>query len=276
MTGSLREEADNRAEQNRLPSINLLGVPIHAITEEECNRHIVTELAAGRGGWVATANLDHLRRLQHDTEFKRIYASASLRVPDGVPLLWASRLQGTALPGQVAGSNLISSLSRVAAESKASIYLLGGDPGTSEKAAEILSARFPGLRIAGTDCPAPGFEQDAQRLAELERALVTAKPDIIFVALGSPKQERIIDSMHSILPGAWWLGVGISFSFLCGDVQRAPRWMQRVGLEWLHRLFQEPRRLMKRYLLQGIPFAMRLFATCTWQRLRGPRPETGI
>jgi N-acetylglucosaminyldiphosphoundecaprenol N-acetyl-beta-D-mannosaminyltransferase len=105
----------------------------------------------------------------------------------------------------------------------------------------------------------------------LRNRLLASSPDVVFVALGSPKQERVIGELRSLLPAAWWLGIGISFSFVSGAVQRAPLWVQRLGLEWLHRLVQEPRRLARRYLVDGLPFAARLFANALVQRLRGTR-----
>ena len=118
--------------------------------------------------------------------------------------------------------------------------------------------RYPGLKVAGTYCPPVGFEQSKRIMGELRDALAASGADIVYVALGSPKQERLIALLRTALPSAWWLGVGNSFSFLCGHVRRAPRWMQRVGLEWLHRLCQEPRRLFRRYIIVGVPFGMRL------------------
>jgi exopolysaccharide biosynthesis WecB/TagA/CpsF family protein len=238
--------------------IDLCGVNIHAISERQCIAQILRRSTAGRGGVVVTPNLDHLRRCHKDAEFAQLISQADLVVADGMPLIWASKLQGTPLPGRVAGSDLISSLSASAANSGKPIFLLGGDPGTAELAAGVLKERYPNLQIAGTYCPPIGFEKDADKMRELTGMLVSAKPDIIFVALGSPKQERLIERLRDRLPGTWWLGVGISFSFLCGEVKRAPRWMRGLGLEWVHRLMQEPGRLFKRYVVHGIPFAVRL------------------
>src|SRR6185503_14088249 len=103
-----------------------------------------------------------------------------------------------------------------------------------------------------------GFESDPKEMERLAAALSEAAPDIVFVGLGSPKQEKLIGRLRSTLPGAWWLGVGISFSYLTGDVRRAPVWMRRCGLEWFHRLTSEPGRLARRYLVEGIPFGLRL------------------
>jgi len=100
------------------------------------------------------------------------------------------------------------------------------------------------LKIAGTFCPQQGFEKKPKQMAEIVQMLIAAKPDIVFVALGSPKQEHLIAKLKPYLSSAWWLGVGVSFSFLTGHVKRAPLWMQRAGIEWLHRLGQEPRRIV--------------------------------
>jgi N-acetylglucosaminyldiphosphoundecaprenol N-acetyl-beta-D-mannosaminyltransferase len=241
-------------------------VRIHAVKETQVVEHILCELEQGRGGWVITPNVDHLARVRRDPEFRGFYAQARVVVADGMPLIWASRLQGTPLPERVAGSNLISSLSAGAGRQGRSVYLLGGDPGTAEQAAQILSERYAGLRIAGTHYPPMGFDKDPEQMQRLIEALVQADPDIVYVALGSPKQERLIGMLRERLPRAWWLGIGISFSFLSGHVKRAPVWMQKCGLEWLHRLAQEPKRLARRYLIEGIPFVMILLAGSLRQR----------
>jgi len=250
-----------------LPSVRLMGIPLHAISEAACVEHIVASALRGRGGWVVTPNLDHLRRLVREPEFRDLCLRASLRVADGTPLVWASRIVGTPLPERVAGSNLVVSLSRAAAGCGLPVSFVGGNPGTAALAARVLSRRFPGLDVRGAHCPAPGFEQDPVRLAALSDALRAEAPAIVYVGLGSPKQERVIDQLRAMLPAAWWLGVGISFSFLAGQVRRAPRWVQALGLEWLHRLLQEPRRLTRRYLVQGMPFAMALLCDSTRRRL---------
>ncbi len=255
----------------RVPEILLRGISIHALSERACVEHVFDELDAGRGGWIVTPNLDHLRRLTRDADFRSLCAGAELRVADGMPLLWAARLQGTPLPERVAGSNLIWSLSGRAAHAGRGVYLLGGDPGTAEEAARVLRQRFAALRIAGIHCPAPGFERDARALAEISAGLARSGADLVLVALGSPKQEQLIAQLRSQLPRAWWIGIGISFSFVAGRVARAPRWMQRLGLEWLHRLAQEPRRLARRYLVDGLPFAAALLVGCAWRGLRRAR-----
>lgn len=244
----------------RAGRVTLMGVGIDAVTEQETVERILSALRGGTGGWVVTANLDQLRLLNQDPALGWIFRSADIITADGTTLVWASRLMGTPLPGRVAGSDLIASLTAGAAEAGASLFLIGGNPGTGEKAAQVLCRRYPGIRIAGVECPPFGFERDPAWAERLEQALRLARPDLVYVCLGFPKQEQLIASLRATAPQAWFLGLGISLSFVTGEVRRAPRWMQRVGLEWTHRLVQEPRRLFDRFVLHGIPFALVLFA----------------
>lgn len=249
-----------------LPVVRVMDLEIHAVTEQEAIAFVLEELAAGRGGTTITPNLDHLRRYMRDVMFKNLVAEADLVVPDGMPLLWAAKVKGTPLPQRVAGSDLILSMSKAAASAGRTIYLLGGAAGTAEGAADVLRQKYPDIKIVGYYCPPMGFENSPPEMAKMLSHLEAAKPDIIYVALGSPKQEMLIDRIRSHLPRAWWVGVGVSFSFLTGHVKRAPRWIQKLGIEWVHRMFQEPGRLVKRYLMEGIPFGCMMMADAVWQR----------
>lgn len=265
------------AASGPLPAIDLLGVRVHALTERQTIDRVLSELDSGRGGWVVTPNLDILRRCVREAAMRDLAHKATLVVPDGMPLIWASRLQGEALPERVAGSTLVLTLSDAAARAGRSVFLLGGAPGVAEQAEGALRERFPGLRVVGSHCPPMGFEKNEEQMLVIERALRAAAPDIVYVALGSPKQEQLIDRLRGHFPAAWFLGVGISLSFLCGEVKRAPRWMQRIGLEWFHRFTQEPRRLARRYFVDGVPFAIELFARSAlarFTRRSSARPES--
>lgn len=218
-------------------------------------------------------NLDILRRFQRDPGSAALYKCADLIVADGKPIAWACRILGSPLPERVSGSSLIWRLSGAAAGKGKSVYLLGGRPGTADKAASRLKARFADLRVAGILCPEMTFEDTPGRVASILTSVSDARPDIVYVALGSPKQERLIMQLREVHPRAWYIGVGVSFSFLSGHIRRAPLWMQNTGLEWVHRLVQEPERLYKRYLLQGIPFAVYLLGSALVERAAGNKKD---
>jgi N-acetylglucosaminyldiphosphoundecaprenol N-acetyl-beta-D-mannosaminyltransferase len=221
-----------------------------------------------------TANLDFLRRYHLDARLRALYAEADLRVADGMPLVWAAWLQGTPLPERIAGASLMRPLAEVASRVGRRLYLLGGDTGVAEQAASLLQREFPRLEIAGFSSPMLPTEPDADAVLPLVAALRDARAEVVLVALGSPKQEWLIQKLKAALPSCWFVGVGASFSFLVGHMSRAPLWMQKSGLEWVHRLLQEPRRLSTRYLIQGAPFGLELLARALLRRVAGPHvPE---
>lgn len=252
-----------------LPVVPVDGLPFVASDVPRLADHIVRAASAGRGGWVVTPNIDILRRWRQDAQFRQLVESAEIFTADGLPIVWASRLQGTPLPGRLAGSDLFIDLYRRAASAGLRIALIGGNPGAAEQAVQQLGERF-GLPVdvARTLCPPMGFERDPARMAEIESLLTDWQPHIVFVGLGSPKQEQLIARLRPLRQSAWFLGVGISFSFVTGEVRRAPVWMQKAGLEWVHRLVQEPGRLAKRYLQDGLPFAAGLMLRSVGRRWR--------
>jgi N-acetylglucosaminyldiphosphoundecaprenol N-acetyl-beta-D-mannosaminyltransferase len=250
----------------------LFGVALHRVSERQVVDAVVHGLADGRGGWICPINLDVLRQVVPSAGLRELVAEADLCVADGMPLVGASRLAGTPLPERVAGSSLITALADAAGRAGASVFFLGGNPGSATAAAGALAARPGGLRVAGTLCPPNGFERDPDALSEIEATLLGAAPDVVFVGLGFPKQDHLIQRLRPLLPEAWFLSCGVSFSFVSGELARAPQWMQRAGLEWLHRLATEPRRLFRRYVVLDIPFGFRLFGYALASRLRrGPR-----
>jgi N-acetylglucosaminyldiphosphoundecaprenol N-acetyl-beta-D-mannosaminyltransferase len=267
-----RPRGEDRRAFQRLRS-ELMGLPVDRLTESETVDTVVRAVHAGRGGCLFTPNLQHIQAFHTGQDADVYEASAAipgarLVVADGMPLIWASRLRGTPLPERVAGSNLIFSLTSAAADSGASIFLLGGNRGAAEACAERMVADNPELRITGFLCPPLGFEKDPEMIREIARTLRVFDSDIVYVALGFPKQEQLALQLAREFPSTWFVGVGISFSFVGGEVKRAPRWMQATGLEWVHRLIQEPRRLFRRYVVEGLPFAARLFAQALGGRVR--------
>ncbi len=247
---------------------SLLGVGIDLVTQKQAVDWVCDRAAERQGGVIVTVNLDHLRRCVRDPAYADLVSRADLVVADGMPLIWASRVQGPPfLPERVAGSSMMIELCGEAAHRHLGVFFLGGDPGVAERAGTVLKERFPGFVLSGTYCPPFGFESDAAECERIEKALVSAAPSIVLVALGSPKQEYLADRLRATLPGACWIGVGISLSFVTGDVERAPAWVQRIGMEWFHRLCQEPRRLFRRYIIHGIPWAVRLLGHAAVKRL---------
>ncbi|HEV7707186.1 MAG TPA: WecB/TagA/CpsF family glycosyltransferase [Asanoa sp.] len=237
------------------------------ITERRVVTVVRQALARGHGGRILTPNVDIVRQARVDPEVRAFLDDATLVVADGMPLVWASRLAKNPLPERVTGSNLIWSLSAGLATDARSVFVLGGDsPEIAERAADCLTARFPGLAIAGHLSPPFGFDQDPDAVDAAVRTVVEAAPDLVFVGLGFPRQERLIDRLRADLPDSWFLGCGMAVNFVAGLQHRAPVWMQRAGLEWAHRLKTEPRRLARRYLRHDAPYALRLLAATAARR----------
>jgi N-acetylglucosaminyldiphosphoundecaprenol N-acetyl-beta-D-mannosaminyltransferase len=245
-----------------------MGLDVAAVSERDTINYVLHALVRHRGGWVETVNLDILRQWRGSADVRELFAAADLVVADGMPLVWAGELQGSPLPERVAGSALVLSLTAAAADAGLSVFLLGGNPGAANAAAAELVKLSPQLRVAGTFCPPFGFDSDPAWLDRIEQLLREKAPDIVYVGLGCPKQERLIFQLRTRLPTTWFVSCGVSFSFVAGEISRAPVIMQRLGLEWLHRLAQEPRRLYRRYLFLGIPFLIHLLASAVAFRLR--------
>jgi N-acetylglucosaminyldiphosphoundecaprenol N-acetyl-beta-D-mannosaminyltransferase len=249
-------------------SVRLAGLVFNRLTESQVTSHIIEALRFGRGGSVATPNIDICRLAAGDSELRDALSGASLLVPDGRPLLWAARLRGDPLPEQIPGASLIHSLTRAAADAGRSIYLLGGAPGVPERAAVELSRLYPGLKVAGTDSPPVGFDLVDDGIEAVRSRLASAAPDIVYVGLGCPKQERLIARLGPSFPATWFIGCGAAITFAAKVKRRAPQWMRQAGVAWLFRLATEPRRLFKRYIIHDFPFAGRLLASSTAERAR--------
>ena len=251
-------------------SFDFFGLSLQRLDREAVCRQVAEGMAEGQGGWVLTPNVDLVQQASCEPAISALYGRASLRVPDGAPLLWMARLAGHPFPERVAGSDLVWLLAEEAARSGRRLFLLGGDEGVAAAAGRRLEESYPGLVIAGHFSPRVSIPPTEEEILAVRDALQASQPDLVFVALGSPKTEYLIDALRAEFPGTWWLGCGISLSFVAGEIVRAPRWVQRIGMEWFHRLLQEPRRLASRYLQQNLPFAIRGLATAL--RNRGGPP----
>lgn len=209
-------------------------------------------VTAGGGGLVFTPNVDHVVLAERHPEFRAAYAAAALSLADGTPIVWAARLLGQPLPERVAGSDLVWPLAERAAAAGWRVYLLGAGPGVADEAAARLRGRL-GLQVVGTDSPRIRLDGPDDSAAALERVR-SARPHLLLVGLGAPKQEIWLHRHRAALGGVVSLGVGAGLDFVAGRVPRAPRWMSRAGLEWLFRLSREPRRLWRRYLVDDPRF----------------------
>ncbi len=227
--------------------ILILGVPFDNVTTAQTVSVIEDMVESRKPNHLVTANVDFLVQSLHDVELHRILTDAQLVLCDGMPLVWASRLLGNPLPERVAGSDLVPLLIETAVRKQFRLFFLGGSSETAAQAVANLKQKHPQVVIAGHYSPPIGnlFEMDH---AEICRRIRQAKPDLLFVSFGCPKQEKWIAMHYRDLGVPVSVGVGATIDFLAGKVLRAPRWMRATGAEWLFRLAQEPRRLFKRYM----------------------------
>ncbi len=254
-------------------SLIILGVPVDDLTMEQAldrlDLLIQTGRATGRCHQVATVNADFVVNALRDPELRFILQASDMATADGAPLVWGARLLGVPLHDRVTGADLVPRLAERAAQQGYSIYLLGAAPGVAARAALRLQQCHPELRIVGVASPPnrPVVEMDRSILDEIR----AARPDILLVAFGNPKQEKWISMHRHELGVPVCIGVGGTLDMIAGVTRRAPHWMQRSGLEWLFRLVQEPRRLWRRYVTDLTHFSVS-FAR-QWWGMRAPRPS---
>lgn len=234
----------------------------------EAADYIVRCIKAGRGGVVLAANTDVLRICDEKPDVREHFQRADIVTPDGMPIMWASKLQGQPLTERLPTSNLIHTMTETAARSGVSVFFLGGNDGVAAAAAQHYAKLHPELRVAGSHCPPFGYEKSAEEMGKIRGSLQAAQPDVVYVGLGVPKQERLIDDLRDEFPKTWFMATGISFSYAAGELKQAPRWLQAMGMEWFFRMCQEPRRLFKRYILQDLPFLFPLLGSALRQRKR--------
>jgi N-acetylglucosaminyldiphosphoundecaprenol N-acetyl-beta-D-mannosaminyltransferase len=228
----------NRAETDR---VHLLGVPVDIVDYDAAMRILQTFLESDRPNWVATADASGIEIAQHDQEFFDLLQTADLVTPDSIGVIWACKRAGIELPGRVSGVELVDRLCALSAQKGYRIYFLGAAPGVAEMAAEKMRLRHPGCNIVGTRhgfFPASDDEVVASEVAELE-------PDILFVAMGIPRQEKFICKTQGIIQAKVAMGVGGSLDVFSGRVKRAPVFIQKLHLEWLWRTLANPKKLSK-------------------------------
>jgi len=232
-------------------TVAVLGIPFHNVTMDEAVALIEEQIREGGFHQVATANVDFLRHSMRDKDLRNTLCSCEMIVPDGMPVVWISRLIGKPLKERVTGIDLVERLAAVSARRGYGIFLLGASENRSQRAAKVLKQRYPDLRIVGRYSPAPQPLEEMDH-EEILRRIEEAKPDILLVAFGNPKQEQWLAMHRDRLKVPVCIGVGGTLDSLSGTMRRAPQWMQHNGLEWLHRTMQEPRRLAARYLADAV------------------------
>lgn len=240
------------AKQDR---IRLMNVPFDRVTMPQTLDRIAGMIDSQRPHYLATANVDFLVQSKRDAELRKILDDAHLVVCDGTPLVWLSRVLRRALPERVAGSDLVPQLLTRATEQNWSVFFLGGQEQVLQQAMEKVQKQHPSLRIAGGYSP-PFAPLDAMDHDGICSRIHEAKPDVLLVSFGCPKQEKWIARNYEAAGVPVCIGVGATIDFLAGSVKRAPRWMQVAGMEWIFRLAQEPRRLLKRYATDLVVFGI--------------------
>lgn len=230
-----------------MAQIKFLNTHIDNITMGEAIEEIDKLIKKGACSYVVTPNLDHIVIMETDTEFAEIYRNADLVVADGKPLIWISKLLKTPIKEKISGSDLFPKVCGLAAEKGYSIFILGAAEGVADKAADNLIKKNPGLNVVGTYSPAFGFEKDDKELEKIKGIVTDAKPDILAVSLGSPKGEKFVYRHIKEYGVPLGISIGATIDFEAGNVKRAPRWMAESGFEWLFRITQDPKRLIKRY-----------------------------
>lgn len=230
-----------------MEKLKILNVEIDNISMKEAVEAVDQFIQKRIPANIVTPNLDHIVALEKDEEFQRVYKDAALVLTDGQPLVWYSKLKKRPIVEKVSGSDLFPEVCKMCAQKGYSVFLFGAAEGVAEQAAENLKKKSPDLKIAGVASPVYGFEKNPELTQEYIRQIREANPDVLALALGAPKSEKFAYHHKEALGVPVILNIGATFDFLAGNVRRAPAWMSKCGLEWLYRIFQDPKRLARRY-----------------------------
>lgn len=239
--------------------IKFLNIEIDNLTMTEAVNEIDKLIINKKPSYVVTPNVDHIVNLEVDNEFREVYKNADLILTDGMPLIWISKLKSTPIKEKVSGSDLFPKVCELAVKKSYKIFLLGAAEGIADKAAQNLKDKYNGLNIVGTYSPSYGFEKNEEEINKIINIVNQANPDILAVGVGAPKQEKFIFKYIDKLNTPISLAIGATIDFEAGNIQRAPKWMQKCGLEWFYRLCKEPKRMFKRYLIDDIRIFLIMF-----------------
>ena len=250
---------------SRLPRVNILGVGISAINLQQAVGEIERWIASRDAQYVNVCTVHTVMECQKDAHLRWVVNNSGLSTPDGMPLVWLSLLHGYRDVGRVYGPDLMLALCDRSQTTGARHFFYGGAPGVADLLVRKLQARFPSLVVAGT-CSPPFRPADTEEDRDVLAAIDAAAADIVWVGLGTPKQDYWVARHRALLRAPVLIAVGAAFDFHAGLLRQAPRWMQRSGFEWLFRLLQEPRRLAYRYLVYNPLFIFKVILQLTGLR----------
>ena len=242
---------DMHTELAAADRVDVLGIHVSVTNLDHTVETFARWIDSDERQLVCVTDMNALLHARADEQLTEVYNTAGLTVPDGMPLVWAGKKAGFERMDRVAGPDLLERVMAEAADRGWTQYFYGGAEGVAEELGETFQERHPALKVVGAECPPYRPLTEAED-AEVVARMNAARPDIVWVGLGAPKQERWIADHRDQLNASILIGVGAAFDFHTGRLDRAPLWMQRSGLEWSYRLYKEPKRLWRRYLL-GIP-----------------------
>ncbi len=254
----LTPERDSRDSWSHEPILvhghaNVLGVKVSAINLQLAVKIAGERVESGKTGYICFTGVHGVMEARANPELRRILNYASINAPDGMPMTWVGRLQGKRQMDRVFGPDFMLAMCALSAQRGYRNFLYGGKPGVAKLLSEALQRKFPGLQIAGT-CTPPFRSLDVAEDADLMAQVQRAKPHIFWVGLSTPKQERFMAQYVDRLQVPLLAGVGAAFDYHTGQIRDCSEWIKRAGLQWLHRLLQDPRRLWKRYLRNNPAF----------------------
>jgi N-acetylglucosaminyldiphosphoundecaprenol N-acetyl-beta-D-mannosaminyltransferase len=244
---------DSLASLMPLPRVNVLGVGVHAIDMQQAVEVIDSAVAERRRGYICVSGVHGVMEARRNPSLMSVLVDALLVVPDGMPTVWMGHLQGFRNMDRIFGPDLMLEVAWRSQAKRYSHFFYGGGPGVANELCVALQRRCPSMRIAGTYTPPFRKLTDAEEF-DLLRTVDRLQPDIMWVGLSTPKQERFMAEYLPRLNTTLMIGVGAAFDFHTGRIKDSPPWLKRAGLQWLHRLIQEPSRLWKRYLLNNPKF----------------------
>jgi N-acetylglucosaminyldiphosphoundecaprenol N-acetyl-beta-D-mannosaminyltransferase len=238
---------------------NVLGVGVHALNMPLAIEHVDRAISENKKGYICVTGVHGVMEAQADSEFREILNSAFLNTPDGMPTVWVGHFQGLRAMDRVYGPDFMLEVCKLSQAKGYRHFFYGGKEGVAEALKSELCSRFPGLQVVGTYCP-PFRDLNSEEAQNLKELFSKLKPDFTWIGLSTPKQERFMKKYLPILDTKIMVGVGAAFDIHTGSVKEPPHWVKRAGMQWFHRLLQEPKRLWKRYLINNPKFILRILA----------------